>query len=135
MEVCFDYLLKSGHIQWQGSIRDTYNKYIHPRVLDYTSPKMWEESYSGHILDLFQFMTKVGGECIRKIKPTNLIQMSNANSLMRITTDSGMQPIDKYQLYKNDISLWYKEMADYDITSEEDIKIMESHLLELSTVS
>jgi DNA polymerase-3 subunit alpha len=31
----------------------------------------------------------------------------------------GEQPLNKYARFKNDISLWYKEMKDYGLTKEE----------------
>ena len=37
-----DAMLKDGVIEWQGTIRDTYNKYFHPDVIDYDTPEMWD---------------------------------------------------------------------------------------------
>ena len=37
-----DLLLEYGKIKWQGSLRETYNTYLHPDVLEYNDPKMWE---------------------------------------------------------------------------------------------
>jgi DNA polymerase-3 subunit alpha len=48
---------------------------------------------------------------------------------MRLMPEQGEEsPIDTYIKYKNDISLWYKEMRDYGL-NEEEIKILEPHLL------
>lgn len=64
---CLEYLMKSSKIEWQGSIRETYNKYLHPDVLDYTNNEMWDACSNGQIIDLFQFITPVGGACIKKL--------------------------------------------------------------------
>lgn len=128
LEVCTELLLKYGKIKWQGSIRATYNQYLHPDKLDYTTKEMWDDCSEGKITDLFQFITPVGGKCIRKIQPHSLEEMANANSLMRITVEDGIQPVDKFLAYKQDRSLWYKELDQYGITNPDEIKALEKVL-------
>lgn len=130
LEVCMELLIKHKKIVWQGSLRQTYNKYLHPDVLDYDSKEMWDMCSKGQIIDLFQFITPVGGACIRKIKPQSLIELSNANSLMRITVPEGEQPIDKFIRYKADINLWYQELNEYGVTDPEEIQALEEILLQ-----
>ena len=69
MHKCLDFLVEYGYIEWQGSLRETYNKYFHPDVLDYTSEDMWKMAENLEIVNLFQFMTTVGQQAIQKIKP------------------------------------------------------------------
>lgn len=128
LEVCTELLLKYNKIKWQGSIRATYNQYLHPDKLDYTSKEMWDDCSEGKITDLFQFITPVGGKCIRKIQPHTLEEMANANSLMRITVEDGIQPVDKFLAYKQDRSLWYKELDRYGVTNPDEIKALEKVL-------
>lgn len=128
LEVCTELLLKYGKIKWQGSIRATYNQYLHPDKLDYTTKEMWDDCSEGKITDLFQFITPVGGKCIRKIQPHSLEEMANANSLMRITVEDGIQPVDKFLAYKQDRSLWYKELDQYGVTNSNEIKALEKVL-------
>lgn len=128
LEVCTELLLKYGKIKWQGSIRATYNQYLHPDKLDYTTKEMWDDCSEGKIADLFQFITPVGGKCIRKIQPHSLEEMANANSLMRITVEDGIQPVDKFLAYKQDRSLWYKELDQYGVTNPDEIKALEKVL-------
>lgn len=128
LEVCIELLLKYGKIKWQGSIRATYNQYLHPDKLDYTTKEMWDDCSEGKITDLFQFITPVGGKCIRKIQPHSLEEMANANSLMRITVEDGIQPVDKFLAYKQDRSLWYKELDQYGVTNQDEIKALEKVL-------
>lgn len=128
LEVCTELLLKYGKIKWQGSIRATYNQYLHPDKLDYTTKEMWDDCSEGKITDLFQFITPVGGKCIRKIQPHSLEEMANANSLMRITVEDGIQPVDKFLAYKQDRGLWYKELDQYGVTNPDEIKALEKVL-------
>nr|DAE92018.1 MAG TPA: DNA polymerase III, alpha subunit [Siphoviridae sp. ctKy93] len=128
LEVCAELLLKYNKIKWQGSIRATYNQYLHPDKLDYTTKEMWDDCSEGKITDLFQFITPVGGKCIRKIQPHSLEEMANANSLMRITVKDGIQPVDKFLAYKQDRSLWYKELDQYGVTNSDEIRALEKVL-------
>lgn len=132
LRLCMDLLVADGYIEWQGSLRKTYDKYLHPDVLDYITPEMWDMVGRGEITDLFQFDTTVGKEAIKKIKPRSLVELATASSIMRlmIAGDNAEQPIDTYVRYKNDINEWYKCMReDYHLT-EEEINIMEKYLLE-----
>ena len=51
---CLNYLLEDGQIEWQGSLKATYDKYINPAILDYTNNDMWEMADDGKISSLFQ---------------------------------------------------------------------------------
>lgn len=128
LEVCMELLLKYRKIEWQGSIRATYNKYLHPDVLNYDNQDMWDECSKGQIIDLFQFITPVGGQCIKKIQPHNILELTNANSLMRITVEGEQQPVDKFLAYKHDPTLWDKELAQYGVTDPVEIKALDSVL-------
>ena len=57
----------------------------------------------------------------KKIKPTSMMEMADANGLMRLmTAEKGQEtPMEKYIRFKNDISQWYKEMDEYGLTKEE----------------
>jgi DNA polymerase-3 subunit alpha len=49
-----NYMLEDGTIEWQGSLKATYDKYLHPSVLDYDSEEMWRMASDGEIRSLFQ---------------------------------------------------------------------------------
>ncbi|MCK9482737.1 MAG: PHP domain-containing protein, partial [Bacteroidia bacterium] len=70
-----------GYIDWKGSIRETYNHYLSPDVLNYESKEMWDMASDGKILSLFQFDTAIGGSTIKAIRPTSLLELGQANSL------------------------------------------------------
>lgn len=129
MQTAMKLLTEAGIIQDQGSIKATYDKYLHPDVLEKQDPKMWEMIANNEVISLFQFDSQVGQQAGKKIKPTNIIQMAAANSLMRLMAQDGEDsPIDVYVRYKNNISLWYREMEEHGL-SEAEIKVMEDHLL------
>ena len=121
LEVCMELLIKNKKIQPCATLRKTYNKYLHPDVLDYTSKEMWDKCSKGEIIDLFQFITLVGGQCIKKVQPHSVNELANANSLMRITVEGEQQPVDKFLAYKKNRSLWQKELDSYGVTDPDEI--------------
>ena len=117
---CMELMLKAGVIEWQGSLRATYNKYLHPDVLEYDNPKIWDVMVQGKIPNLFQFETPVGSVCIRRSRPRNVMQLAAANSVMRLMGHEGQEsPLDRFVRFRNDITEWYKEMDEYGLTKEE----------------
>lgn len=127
MAKCLSLLLKDNQIEWQGSLRATYDKYLHPDVLDYDNPDMWHKAWNGEIEQLFQFETQVGGVCIKKSRPTNVLELAEINSIMRLQSESGEQPIDRYVRFRNDPEQWYQEMRDNGL-NEHEISILEKYL-------
>lgn len=120
-------LIEDKVIEWQGDLKKTYNKYIHPDVLDLEDKEMWDNLCQGKILDAFQMDSPVGKSAIAKVQPHSLHQVCDTNALMRISCE-GRQPIDKYNDNKKDINNWYREMREAGLTQEE-VKVMEKHLL------
>ncbi|MED4883105.1 hypothetical protein [Bacillus smithii] len=134
IRACMDMLIEDGYMEWKGSLRETYNEYLHPSKLKYDDPEMWKKVGDNAIPDLFQFDTLVGLQCAQKVKPTNVLELAIANSLMRLMSDGDMQPVDKYILHKNNPETWINEMKEYGLTDEE-IKIVREHLDEVYGVS
>lgn len=131
IRTCMNLLIDAGYMKWQGSLRATYNKYIHPDVLDYDTKEMWDMVAKNDVTDLFQFDTAVGLQAAKRIKPHSLIELATANSIMRlmVSGEGAEQPIDTYIRYKNDINEWYKCMRDEYHLTESEIKILEKYLL------
>ena len=123
-----DLLVENNRMQWQGSLKATYDKYLHPKVLNYDNKEMWSMLGEGKITDVFQFDTLVGSEAVKKIKPTSLKELSIANSVMRLMGGDDAMPIDRFVAFKNDINLWYEEMHQAGLTPDE-IKVLEKYLL------
>ena len=127
-------LLKYGEIEWQGTLRKTFEKYFHPEVINKEEEGMYKLISEDKIVDLFQFSTKLGQSVIRKSKPKTLLELVSLNSLMRLVSESGEQPIDIFNKFKEDISLWYDEMREFGL-NEDEIKVFEKYLLPLNGVA
>ena len=72
--------------------------------------------------------TQVGGEAIRRIRPTSLKELSLTNAIMRLSPNEDMNPIDRLIEHKANINLWYQEMRDNGL-NEHEMSIMEKYLL------
>ena len=83
---CFDLLIEDDVIE-DLSLRDLYNKYIHPEVIDTTDPRIWEHLAAGDVMDVFQFSTGVGLAIAKKLKPQNPMEMTAANAMMRLMSE------------------------------------------------
>ena len=115
--------LLQGHneINPQYTLKEVYDEYFHPSILPIKNPQIWKALHDNSVLNIFQFDSEVGGQAAKKIKPTSILEMADANGLMRLmTSEKGQEtPMEKYVRYKNNISLWYDEMRRYGLTKEE----------------
>lgn len=68
-------------IEPELSLRDLYNKYLHPEHIDTTNPRIWEALASGEVLDVFQFNSGVGLAIAKRLKPADPIEMTVANAI------------------------------------------------------
>lgn len=123
-------LQEDEQIERDLNLRQIYNKYLHPSILPKDDQKMWDALANGDVLGCFQFDSSVGAQAAKKIKPQNPLEMGAANGLMRLMTqEKGAEsPMDKYVRFKNNISLWYKEMDNYGLTKQEQ-KVLEPYFL------
>lgn len=83
-------LQKDGAIE-NDSLRNIYNKYLHPEVINTTDKKIWESLASGTIMDVFQFNSGAGLSIAKKVKPQNPIEMTAANAMMRLMSEKGKE--------------------------------------------
>ena len=115
------FLQEDGEIEADLSLRQIYNKYLHPNVLPITTDtKMWDALGDMSVINTFQFEGEEGMKAAKLLKPRTILEMADANGLMRLMGEEGAErPIDKYYRYKNNISLWYKEMDNFGLTKEE----------------
>ena len=121
-------LQKYNEIDNSLTLREVYDKYFHPNVLPIEDENIWKVLQENSVLNIFQFDSDVGSQAAKKIKPKSILEMADANGLMRLmTSEKGQKsPMEKYIEYKNNISLWYKEMDKYKLTKEEQ-KILEPY--------
>lgn len=115
---CLELMLKDGVIEWQGSLRATYDKYIFPTVLDYGNKEMWDEMSDGRIPNLFQMDSPQGAVAMKKAKPHSVAEMGEVNAIMRLQGE-GEQPIDRYMRFHEHPELWDKEMDEAGLTEHE----------------
>lgn len=127
---CIELLQKHEAIESNLSLREVYNKYFYPEKLPIEDENIWKVLHKNNVLNIFQFDSDVGGQAAKKIKPSSILEMSDANGLMRLmTAEKGQEsPMDKYIRFKSNIDLWYKEMDRYGLTEEEQ-KTLEPYFL------
>lgn len=122
-------LQKHNRIDPSLTLREVYNKFLSPEVLDYSDQAVWDSINRGGILDLFQFDSQVGSQGIKKVHPDTLNDLSNTNGVIRLMAEDGKEaPLDKFVRYKNNIKLWYSEMKSSGL-SEPEMKVMERYML------
>ena len=124
------FLQEDGCIEKDMSLREVYNKYFHPNVLPLDRQDVWDAIRDGKVINVFQFDSQIGSQAAKKIKPQTILELSDANGLMRLmTAEQGAEtPMDKYIRFKNNIKLWYNEMDRYGL-SEQEQKILEPYFL------
>lgn len=57
---CIDLLQADNIIDNTKSLRQVYNEYLHPSVLNLEDTRLWDALAEGSVLDVFQFSTGVG---------------------------------------------------------------------------
>lgn len=113
-------LQEDNEIEPELSLREVYNKYFHPNVLPLTDQKIWDALGKVSVINTFQFDSQVGAQVAKKLKPQNVLEMADANGLMRLMGEDGEErPMDKYYRFKQNIQLWYDEMTKFGLTKEE----------------
>lgn len=114
-------LQEDGQIEKDLSLREIYNKYLHPEVLPTNRKEIWQAIKEGCVLDLFQFDSDVGSQAAKKIAPQSVEELALSNGLMRLApSEKGAEPpMEKYIRFKKNIALWYDEMRRYSLTREE----------------
>ena len=114
-------LQKYNKIDSKLTLREVYNKYLHPEVLPLDKKEIWKALQEGSVLNIFQFDSDVGSQAAKKIKPESILEMSDANGLMRLmTAEKGAEtPMEKYIRFKNNLNLWYQEMDKAGLTKQE----------------
>ena len=61
------------------SLREVYNKYLHPSILPQNDKKMWDALANNSVIGCFQFDGAVGQQAAKKIKPHSALEMADAN--------------------------------------------------------
>ena len=124
------FLQEDGCIEKDMTLREVYNKYFHPNVLPLDRQDIWDAIRDGKVINVFQFDSEVGSQAAKKIKPHTILELADANGLMRLmTAEPGAEtPMEKYIRFKSNIKLWYSEMDRYGL-SEKEQKALEPYFL------
>ena len=120
------FLQDDGIIENKGiNLRSVYDKYLHPNVLPMDDKRVWKAIQNGEVINVFQFDSDVGSQAAKKIKPQTILELTDANGLMRLmTAEKGAEtPMEKYIRFKNNIDLWYTEMRYCGLTEKEQTTI------------
>lgn len=118
--------MKYGYIEDKGSLKANYESTIGVYNLERNAPDMWKMVWEHKIQSLFQMEKDSGIQGIALTKPKSVDDLATLNSVIRLMAQEkgAEQPLQKYARYKNDPSLWYKEMELYGLTKKEQ-KILE----------
>lgn len=118
LRTTMDLLIEYKYLEWQGTLKATYDKYLHPDVINYDNPAMW--GIIKDIYSLFQFDTPVSANAINVIQPKNLMELSATNSLLRLmgSGETTETPLERYARYA-DIHEWEKDCHAYGLVESE----------------
>lgn len=124
---CIQMLQEQGEIESHLSLKEVYDKYLHPDVLPIDDPIMWDTLAKGEVLKLFQFDSQVGGQTVKTLKPRTPKEMATCNSIMRLMAqEKGAEtPTERYARMKKNINDWYAEMNNWRLTAAEQAALEE----------
>lgn len=74
-----DLLQSYEEIDPKLSLREVYDKYLHPSVLPQNDEKMWKALAENSVIGCFQFDGAVGQQAAKKIRPHTALEMADAN--------------------------------------------------------
>ena len=118
---CLFILQEHNEIDKGLSLKELYNKYLHPDVLPINDSKIWDAIDKLEVLNLFQFATQVGGQAVEKLKPRSVQELAAINALIRLMAqEKGAEtPVDRYYRIKQHPEQWDEEMTNAGLTKEE----------------
>jgi DNA polymerase-3 subunit alpha len=127
---CLNMLQEYNEVEQDLTLRQLYDKYLHPDVLPIEDDKIWKTLSEAKVLKLFQFDSQVGSQTVKLLQPRSPREMANCNSVMRLMAaeKGGETPTERYKRMKDNMSQWYDEMRRWAISSS-DQKILETYYL------
>ena len=123
----YELLLENKEIP-QMTLREFYDTYLHPEVMDTSNPELWKHLAAGDILDVFQFNEGSGLAIAKKLKPRNPVEMTAANALMRLMSEKGVESQqDRYvRIQKQGLDVFDREMRSHHLPDNV-ISLMHHH--------
>lgn len=124
-----DLLIKDGLVEQKASLKETYESVVGVYNLEREDPKMWDMVNKHQIHSLFQLEKQSGIQGIELTHPKSVEDLAHLNSIIRLMAqEKGAEtPLSKYARFKDDISLWYKEMDNWGLTKQEQ-ELLKEHL-------
>lgn len=121
MQAALELLLKDEVIEWQGTLKSTYEKYLGVYTLERESKEMWQMLWQHKVMSFFQMEKESGIQAISLAEPASVDELATINSVLRLMpqTKGGETPLQKYARFRKNIQLWYDEMTEYGLTQEE----------------
>ena len=114
------FLQEDNELPQDWTLREIYDEYLHPEVLDIKDIRTWDNIKKGRVLACFQFDSDIGSQGIKKVQPNDILELSNTNGLIRLMAPDGEEnPMDKYVRFKANPGQWDAEMRQYGLTDEE----------------
>ena len=115
------FLQEDNLIEKELSLKEAYDKYLHPDVLPLKDKATWHAIQEASTLDLFQLDSDIGRQGAKKVKPESIIEMSSVNGLIRLMNAGEGQEtwIDKYVRFKNDRIQLFDEIEKYHLSDVE----------------
>lgn len=126
IHTCLDLLVEHNKIVVGSTLKETYEKTVGIYNLERNDPEMWKMVWEHKIQSLFQMEQQSGIQGIALTHPSTVDELAILNSIIRLMAqEKGAEsPLNKFVRFKNNITLWYKEMAEYGLTPKE-VKILE----------
>lgn len=123
---CIKELQEHNKIDPSLTLRQAYDKYLHPDVLPMDDEKLWDAIDSTDIVALFQLNSQVGSQTVKKLVPRNIKELNDCNGILRLMAgEDGISPTDRYADMKAHPEKWAREMSSYGLTEEEQNVIKE----------
>lgn len=117
IRACLDLLVKNKIIEEKATLRETYESVVGIYNIERDAEEMWKMIHEHKIESLFQMEQQSGIKGIAAVKPTSIDDLAALNSVIRLMApEKGVeQPIEKFARFKQDISLWYDEMRQWEV--------------------
>lgn len=147
LQLCLELMRKDGIIKGD-SPKELY-QFITPSNLNLEDENIWKNIFhTGNVKDVFQMEGSTGIEICQKVKPSNILELAAANSLMRLKSDINVEFIasqegfeieevtefmralfeneqlsDKFLRYKNNPQEFIDDTVKFGLTKEWAIRI------------
>ena len=82
---------EDGILDKNMTLRQMYEEILHPEHIDTTDPEIWDALAEGKVLDVFQFSGGVGLAIAKKLRPSDPLEMTAANAMMRLMSERGKE--------------------------------------------